>query len=255
MNIKRLALLGALAAALGIVGLALITSPEGLAQSIGHSPPAGQTVEGSRVCIPVSSCSGATTEHKHCVSKNRRGHFISKSLAKKNGHVRDKVTTGHLGSNCHHLSFNLDGHQAVTDYTDGSPTKYSANSDHKRDGRSASNIHENMEYGSRVGVDCTPIGCVSGSRLAYCCTSHGKQIWESLGCDKAKDGDVAGTGIKKANGDWIYKRDPDGAFGGCADLVVHVERRPFGHRGVIWKNGRHNGIDVYGRFSCHRRRC
>lgn len=101
-----------------------------------HFTPAGETVQHSRVCIPFSTCSGAPNEHRHCAGKFRPGHFVSKSLAKKNGDVRDVVKADRNGeSNCHNLGFNLDGHQAVTDYTDGSPTKRSGTSDHKRDGQ------------------------------------------------------------------------------------------------------------------------
>lgn len=119
--------------------LFVILAVSTIATNLGHTHfiSQGETVEGSRVCIP-STCSGAKTEHRHCVSKNRPGHFISKSIAKKNGVVRDVVKADRaLEHNCHRVGFNIDAHLGITNYTDGSPTTKTGVSDHKRDGRSS----------------------------------------------------------------------------------------------------------------------
>lgn len=119
-------------------------------------------------------------------------------------------------------------------------------------------IEGGVQYGSRVGVDCTPVGCVSGSTMWYSYRdTSGNAVYTSRACDKAPDGDWVGTQITKRNGATARAIDRDGLGGNCGFVSVHVGREPKGHRGFILNNGRYgdNKPDVFGRFSCHIRRC
>lgn len=266
VNVLLRGLVTALIIMAGALLLALYYSTTNLTDFVGHAPHEGQTQIGSRVCIPISTCSGTPDgEYKHCVSKNRRGNFISKSRAKKNGNVRDVVSTGTFGkTNCHHLNFNMDGHQAVTDYTDGSPTKVSGTSDHKLDGRSATREATEVEafghHHDKAHHESVPAGeqapVVMGSAV-YIGESKSIMGWirgdtyGAAGCDRENDGNDVAVKVKLFNGDVLRKRDTNGpGDNGCGYIEFQASNEPAYHQ-LLEYRGDSNEVVRRSAISCH----